>query len=351
MNKTRLLLWVLMAWPLPALIAGALGWKGIWGSGSALTEFLIPIPVAGGVLHVPSFLLTTVLVLLLPNAGPAAASRMRALLLGLLLAGVLWLLNLHDILLALKTGQPLPLRLWDANPLGLFVACDAVMALLFTLAAPQRPWLRLDLLTGLLLLLPLALPVSMSVPRASADPPFRAGMSQNGSFRGDETLAVFTRLDIAAPDFRALAEAWASEPGAMAHPRFHISAEDTAVMFTRSREAAQRLDKSRVEATLCQYEDGTPSRWLQGAGDCFSDHLSFSERLAQAAKARPRDEPPELRNYLSARMLCEQVKPPTFDQSRGTQLTATSVCDGLARQLKQVLEKYPDDPRLQGLAR
>ena len=39
----HLLLWALVAWPLPALIAGALGWKGIWGSGSALVEFLIPL--------------------------------------------------------------------------------------------------------------------------------------------------------------------------------------------------------------------------------------------------------------------------------------------------------------------
>ena len=31
MNKSRLLLWTLVAWPLPALIAGALGWQGAWG--------------------------------------------------------------------------------------------------------------------------------------------------------------------------------------------------------------------------------------------------------------------------------------------------------------------------------
>lgn len=56
MSKQRFLVWTLIAWPLPALIAGALGWEGVWGSGSALVDYLIPIPVAGGSLHVPSFL-------------------------------------------------------------------------------------------------------------------------------------------------------------------------------------------------------------------------------------------------------------------------------------------------------
>src|SRR5262245_4267905 len=41
----RFFLWLLLAWPTPALIAGALGWKGVWGSGSALADYLIPIPV------------------------------------------------------------------------------------------------------------------------------------------------------------------------------------------------------------------------------------------------------------------------------------------------------------------
>ncbi len=77
MNKSRLLLLTLVAWPLPALIAGALGWQGVWGSGSAMTDYLIPIPVAGGVFHLPTFVLGAVTVMVLPNLGPAGASRRR----------------------------------------------------------------------------------------------------------------------------------------------------------------------------------------------------------------------------------------------------------------------------------
>jgi|GEM_PF-3339390 len=45
----------MLAWVSPALIAELLGWKGIWGAGSAFFDALIPIPVAGGVMHVPGF--------------------------------------------------------------------------------------------------------------------------------------------------------------------------------------------------------------------------------------------------------------------------------------------------------
>jgi hypothetical protein len=291
MNKLRLVLWLLIGWTVPALIAGALGWKGIWGSGSALTEFLIPLPVAGGVLHVPSFLLATALVYLLPDVSPAAASRLRALLFGLLLAGVLWLLNLDDIVRALRDSQPLPYRLWDANPLGLFVASDALLALFFNMATPQRPWLRLEGWTLLLIALPLALPLQMAMPRPSSDRPFEAGMSRYGKFRGDEEMMVFTRLDPASPTFRQRAEVWANDPGSTVHPRFNSNAEDMALRFTRNREAAQRMDVAKAVATLCLYEDGTPSRWLDRSGDCFADHDSFSEKLAQAFAQRPKDEP------------------------------------------------------------
>lgn len=351
MRKTRLLLWILIAWPLPALIAGALGWTGVWGSGSAVADYLIPVPVAGGVLHVPSFVVAGVIMLLFPDFSPAAAARMRALLIGAVLAGGLWLLNLHDLWLAQQTGEKFSGRLWQENPLGLFLLSDAALALLFTAGAEQRPRLRLDILSLVLLLLPSALPLSMAKPRASADPPFKAGMSQHGEMRGDESLMVFTRLDANAADFRMQAEAWADQPAAMAHPRFHVSAEDMAVMFTRNREAARRINRDQVVATLCLYEDGAPPRWLQGAGDCFSGHQGFSERLARAAGARPQDEPAELRAYLAARELCAQEKFASGEAGRGLQLTSAFICEGLSRRRGELLQKFPDAPQLQEPAR
>lgn len=346
MSKIRLFLWALIAWPLPALIAGAVGWKGIWGSGSALLEYLIPLPVAGGAFHVPSFVVAGVIVSLMPGLGAVGAARLRALLIGMALAGVLWLLNLHDLWLAQQTGTRFSGSLWQDNPLGLFLVCDAVLALIFTAAAGQRPWLRLDILTLIVLLLPSALPLSMAKPSASADPPFRAGMSQHGEARGDELLMVFTKMDTHTAEFRKQAEAWTEQPGSMAHPRFHIDAEDMAVLFTRNREAAQRMDRAQVEFTLCLYEDGTAPRWQQGVADCFSDHAGFSERLTLAAGKRPQEEPAELRRYLAARELCAKEKFASVPEGQGLQLTSAFVCEGLPRQRQELLRKLPDEPRL-----
>lgn len=352
MNKSRLIFWVLIAWPLPALIAGALGWAGIWGSGSALTDYLMPIPVAGGALHVPSFVVAGAAMLLLPDLSPAGASRLRALLIGAAIAGVLFLLNLQGLLTALKYDTAMPGRLWDENPLGLFLLCDALMALLFTAATPQRPWLRLELLTLVLVVLPLLLPVSMSMPRprSANEQAFTAGMSQHGDQRGDEWLMVYTTLDVNAADFHARAEAWAAQPAAMAHPQFHISAEDLALVFTRKPEAARRHDRTQAAATLCLYEDGTPPRWLPGAGDCFSGHENFSERLAIAASARPQDEPADLRHYLAARELCATDRFARVEAGRGLQMTSAFTCEGLPRRRQELRLKFPDEPRLRDAA-
>ena len=51
-----------LAWVTPAIITEILGWRGIWGSGSAFGDALIPIPVAGGCLHVVSFCLSAAIV-------------------------------------------------------------------------------------------------------------------------------------------------------------------------------------------------------------------------------------------------------------------------------------------------
>ncbi|MCW5576451.1 MAG: hypothetical protein KIT13_10195 [Burkholderiales bacterium] len=346
MPKIRTLSWWLIAWTLPAVIAAALGWRGVWGGGSAFTDYLIPIPVAGGALHVPSFLVATVAVMLLPTLGAAGAVRVRALLIGMALAGVLYLLNLQPILAALKTGAAWP-SLWEANPLGLFLLSDALLALLFTAAVP-RPWLRVDLAALVLVLLPVALPLSMALPRvgALAEVKFTAGPGQHGDARGDEMLMVHTTFDPAAPDFRRHAEAWALQPQSMVHPRFHVSAETMALLFTRDAEAGRRSGRDKAEATLCLYEDDTPPRWLPGAGDCFSGHENFSGQVARAAAARPAEEPAELRSHLAAVELCAPFRDRPVPEGQGLQLTRGLICAGLPRERERLRRKFPDDPRL-----
>lgn len=333
-SRLRTVLWVLLAWPLPALVAGALGWQGIWGSGSALVDYLIPLPVAGGVLHIPSFALATALVLLLPRASPMAAGHMRSALVGMVVAGVLWLLNLTDILQALRDGAPLPHRLWQDKPVGLFLASDGLMALLLfnqRSALTLGPTWRPGLLTILLAVAPSALPVAMSWPHSAHTPPFYIGQSRYGEAKGDETTMVFTRLPLTDPDFRAKALAWAQAPAHMRDPRWLTDTEDVAVMFTNRQEVADQFLTAQAQLTLCLYEDGTPPLWLEGSGDCFGPHESFGDRVQAAMAQRPHHEPPKLRHRHALVEVCSTLppvsaRPPPVDGSPDVALTRTRMC-------------------------
>ncbi|MDQ1310178.1 MAG: hypothetical protein QG601_1448, partial [Pseudomonadota bacterium] len=42
MKKITIGTWLVFAWVLPAAIAGTLGWRGVWGSQSAFTDYLVP---------------------------------------------------------------------------------------------------------------------------------------------------------------------------------------------------------------------------------------------------------------------------------------------------------------------
>ena len=44
--KLRVALYLIVAWLLAPMIAAAAGWRGIWGTGSAGLDFLLPLPMA-----------------------------------------------------------------------------------------------------------------------------------------------------------------------------------------------------------------------------------------------------------------------------------------------------------------
>ncbi len=183
----------------------------------------------------------------------------------------------------------------------------------------------------------------MAWPRSASEEPFRLGGSNYGATRGDESAMVFTRLPVDAPDFRARAEAWV----APRHPRFSVNVEDMAIMFTRSLDAAKRFDPAQAAITLCLYEDGTPPVWLPGAGDCFSDHQSFSERLNQAVTERPKDEHPDLRHYFGARKACAGVTPPPTNTGPRTEIASAQFCGSLERTREKLLQKFPNELQLE----
>ncbi|MFY9316759.1 MAG: hypothetical protein WAO95_14535 [Burkholderiales bacterium] len=315
----RFLFWLVLAWPAPALIAGALGWKGVWGSGSALADYLMPIPVAGGVLHLATFAGVSVL-LASQKAWPAPLLGLaRGALLGLALCGLALLLDVTTIYQAATTDAALHRLPWQQNPLGLFLLTDSLIAQLFVAAfgghspADARDW-------GLSLAAALLLPAIASAALVTQDSrygqPFLFHGSRGGPARGDESIFVYTTLPVAAPSFRAQAEAHAEQW----HPARDLNAEDTAVYFFASLQAARLQDAKQAALTYCMYEDGTPARWQPGAGDCFSQHESFGERLARLLEAQDRQLPIQERQRLARAQACEGQTPPP-DPMRALSIT------------------------------
>ena len=133
----HLLLWMLLGWSIPAVLAHAIGWHAIWGSGSVALDYLLPIPVAAGVLHVPSFVLCTIGLWQLPTVSAKTSGRLRAAAWGLALASGLGLLRLDEALIAVRSGGAWSGTLWQENPLALFVLTDAGLALLMSVGVTR----------------------------------------------------------------------------------------------------------------------------------------------------------------------------------------------------------------------
>ncbi len=319
---TRFLLWLALAWPTPALIAGALGWKGVWGSGSALGDYLMPIPVAGGALHVMTFIGVSALLLSQKTWPAPLQGLMRGVLLGLALCGLALLLDLTALHQAATTDATLHRLPWQENPLGLFLLTDSLIAQLFVGAydgrapAGAREW-------GLSLAAAILLPALASAALVTQDTrhgkAFLYQGSRPGPARGDEAIIVYTTMPIASPSFRAQAEALAAQW----HPAKDLNTEDTAVHFLTSLQAARLQDARQAVLTYCMYEDGTPAQWQSGAGDCFSRHESFSERLARFQEAQDRQLPMPERLRLAREEACKGLNLPP-DPLRG--LAATYFC-------------------------
>lgn len=313
----RIVSFGILAWMLPPLIAGALGWRGVWGSGSALVDYLIPIPVAGGALHVPSFVLLLVLVVRGPQLSAKAAGRARALALGTALTGAVLLL-------------PPPEWRFSENPLGLFLAVDALVALLSLLGAARQPGLRLE--AGALLAL-------LAVPALGGMVAWRVlGLGEsfvNGSttLSGDRALVsvgVEVRGDITRAGMRQRAHEWAMT---LHDPAMKMGVEVTALRF--------RPQGSGAAAVLCLYEDGTPPRWLPGDGDCLQGFTTFSSRLVMHAAALPPDLPREVREHLAARAACTEIGWKSAHPISPMTYAADEACMDLQRRGEFLAKRYP----------
>lgn len=346
-RRALFLLWGATAWLAPAAIAGALGWRGIWGSGNAFVDLLIPIPVAGGVLHLPSFITVSLILVSQPWPGRLAGC-VRGVLLAGALVGVAILLDLNKLQLAATTDATLGRWPWEENPVGLCVLTDCLIAQVFLGAFRGRgpdgatEW-------SVSLLLAIVVPVLYTAWSLQADPrqrlPFVYAGSVHGPGRTDETILFYSRLPIGTEAFREAAgpliEEW--------DPRRGVNVEDAALLFFDSLEAARQLRVDAARQTLCLYEDGTPMTWYPGHEDCFGDHESFSDRMARTLEVQDKSLPIDVRVHLARRDACAGRKPLVMGPGIHDDNSETRACRDVDAERKAVLAKHGADPRVAAL--
>lgn len=342
LRKSIFILWLILAWFVPAAIAGALGWSSIWGSGSAFADFLIPVPVAGGVLHLPSFILVSMLLFTQPWAGRLGGYA-RGLLLAGALVGVATLLDLNKLQLAAST-QMLGGSVWQQQPLGLFILTDCVIAQLFVGSLGGR-WPQGTREWALSLAAVVAVPLAYAAVSLQTDPRQRDAFVYTGARpseqRGDESVFYYSKLPVGTDAFRQ-----AAAPVLARHnPRSSLDAEDIAIYFFDNMAPAQAYNKAAARYTVCLYQDGTPTTWNSGSADCFAGHESFSERFEKASRGQNPQLPQDVRSWLGRRDACAGRKPMTAPPGVHLDNLEMRLCNPASaeRARQELLKKFEAD--------
>lgn len=301
------MIWLLAAWLLPAVIAGALGWKGIWGNSSAFFDFLLPLPLSGGILHVPG--MAIVAAILISAERTRKTPRLLSLIAVTTLLSALalqidferfnhWLFTDFE-----PSGSPLRL---DGNPLLLFVSCDALIVWLWSLgrsrAVSRRAW-------GLVPLVPLAIVGFQTLSYTTQGPVFEPGASAYGEIRGNQTLLVYTDQSY---DEGLFAD-WLLN-STVAPPWASANVEHLAIVFTSSRQRLERHDFSALEgsdtiATFCWFEEDRLLAAHAGYFDCAAQRPTLVERLIALRAQQPAGLDDELSDWRAAALLCRGALP------------------------------------------
>lgn len=347
-RKFLFVFWAVVAWIIPAAIAGALGWKGVWGSGSAFFDYLIPIPVAGGVLHLPSFIVVSLLLFTQPWTN-GLVGYVRGILLAGTLVGIVTLLNLNQVQLALTTDT-LGGSLWQEQPLGLFILTDCTLAQLFigTLRGrfPEgaKEWV-VSLMAVLLIPTAYAMASLKSDPRQQ-DPFVYAGARQTEQ-RGDEMVFYYSKLAFESDAFRQAASTVLERHD----PRSNVNSEDIAIHFFDSLASAQAQDRRGAKYTACIYQDGTATTWNPGSFDCFRDHESFSERYQKAFAMQATGLPQDVRIWLGRRDACAGRKPLVAPPGIHMDNQEVRACDTQRTELarEELLKRFAGDEKVVAL--
>jgi len=328
---------LVLAWITPAAIAGALGRSGIWGTGSAFLDYLIPFPVAGGIFHLPSFAVAAAIILSSRNL-PAPLIRYLPLAAFAVFAGALALqLDLERFNSWLFTDYGLygsPFR-FDENPLYLFVSTDAlwvgIYALLAGHSAPIRLWLMLPVIPAAV--------VGLSALRyQSGEPVFKIGGGMRGTMRGNEMRMVYTSASYDEVLFRD----WFEQASSFSRPWTNPNAEHVAVYFVGSMQMLDfrefdEIGSDNTVATICLYEEDRSVDYHGGYYDCFADRSTVAEALAALRAREATGLGDDIDAWYSLVRFCDDVE---FSVAAPSDVEREQICRGMVLGFAESLRRF-----------
>ena len=336
---------LILAWVTPALIAEMLGWRSSWGGGGAFADYIIPIPVAGGVMHVPSFVVLALVVFSNSRDAESGRSYLPLVAFCIAAAGLTAMLDferLNSWLFTDYTPYGSPFRL-DDNPLFLFVVTDALWAGIYLnaigKASPARSWFIFPLV-------PLVVIAGVALAYRTGDPVFKIGPVFPGSARGEETWMIYTPV----PYDEAAFLNWL-EKSSLSRPWANANTEHVAMLFTNSLQAMKyswkedtKTGNEHIVATICLYEEDQSVVPYAGSYDCFAGHETATEALARLTTEESTGLGRDIDSWYAMALMCDDV---TIPDTPSTEIARAGMCQGMhnvyPKRLQSFIAKYGEN--------
>jgi hypothetical protein len=325
---------LICVWITPAIIAGVLGWRGIWGGTSAFADYLIPIPVAGGVMHVPSFVIACIVILNLKKYPESFARMMSLLALGIFLAVQTMQLDfdrLNDWFFTDYQPARSPFR-FGQNPLYLFIATDALWVFAYALMLRIIPQWKQALW---LVLVPIAIIAYNAMQYSLDDSQFTYGFMTHVKSHGNSVVMIHTSNNYDETLFRE----WLEGDTLVSRPWESQSMENLAVFFNRSMQDVKwrKTDnEENIVATFCMHEDDQSLTTHAGYVDCFVGRVTLRERLNQSFNTTQTGLGKEVDQWYAMAKLCEGIELP---EEWSSNIELIDFCLGMKRRYPETFEK------------
>ncbi len=328
-------------WVTPALIAGILGWKSIWGTDSALLDYLIPFPLTGGIFHVPSFAIACAGMVVCKKA-----SREIRPFFGLA-AFIIFILVLSyqiefERLYAWATTdyEPYgsPLR-FDSNAVYLFVTTDAFFFWLYVVFLGGNLKRYLIYYLAVFVLIPPVYLALKTVNTKVGKAEFKMGGISNTKQRGQEIRLIYTNAKPSENEYLAFID----EHRYSMQPWTSPNAEHLAIYFTNSRQLLEwrkfdELNEENTLATVCRYEEDQSTRFYLGKIDCFEGLKTVATRLKERTQEINTGLGPSVDLWMARADLCEDIVVP--EDPAKLDIEIYSLCWGLKTYFEKDLANY-----------